>query len=712
MPLSHRMLLGLTALLSVALLVLTASLSVAQEEDEPTWAVHAVPGGPALDLSAAAKPDDDEQVLYAAGNEAVTSTRGTDWTLAPGAGALVNIAAAAEGTVYAADAEGQGYRSTRYGRSWRKLNVRDDAPVRFVAVSPDYAFDGTAYAITVGEWRLYRTTNDARNWQEVTPEVDVENQIGAVGFSPLHRIDETVFIGSERGIYKWSADNRQWTMVSDADAAPAFGDGGGPLRSQGLVLPYEYGDDPARRNDPVLETVFAYNARGVYRSDDDARTWQAVELPSSVQQVNGLAVSNGWPADPVIMVAVAAPDVVAVVSLDNGQTWQEVPGTGGIVGTDVEMSIDFAPIPEPDEDWLTTLHLPVSAKGVPLGPPPTMVPPYIGSREAFVGTDGAGVLYTDDGGVTWNASPPTYQAVNVTALDMLPGGREAVVFAGSRQSGLFRSDDGGRTWRWTEAGLPRGAGEAILDIVVSPDVDADDTVFVVAESGVWVTRDRGDSFSRLDAPPGAVALDLSPGYASDRTLATTGAISRDDGATWAPLEPVTGTWTAVAFSAGWPDDDTMWAGTTDVEGDNRYGLYRKSPASEGRWETMVDSRLSRAGILTLCAVRFDPGEDPRIFVGTTRGLVASFDNGEDFDRVGPTSRGIHSITGRSITEPFVKGVVAAAGVDGAMWSSDRGVSFSREPRSDRPARGVALSDDGGALVIGLTTAVQRLVLEP
>ena len=708
---SQRLLLVVAALLTATALGLTAlSLTSAQEEQEPEWTRVTLPGGPAFDLSAAPKPGDDEQVLYAAGREVLTSTRGTDWVLSPGTGPAANVLAASNGIVYATDLEGQGYRSTHYGRSWRKIYVREHAPVRFVAASPDYDFDGTAYAVIEGEWRLYRTTNDARSWHEVTPEIDVENQIAAVGFSPLHRIDETVFIGSQRGIYKWSADNRKWTMMSEPGEAPAFGDAGGPLSSQGLVIPYEYGDDPDRELDPVIETLFAYNAHGIYRSDDDGKTWRELDLPAKVEQVNGLAVSNGWPADPVIMVAAAGPGIVGVVSFDNGQSWSEVAAADGLIGTDVEMSIDFAPIPEPDEHWRSTIHLPVVAKHAVIGLPPVIVPPDIGSREAFIATDGGGVIYTDDGGATWHPSSPAFEAVTVTALDMMPGGPEADVIAGSQASGLFRSTDGGATWSLIDSGLPRGSGQLIYDVLVSPNFDTDDTVFVVAASGIWVSRDGGHRFEKLDSPPGALALDFSPQYATDKTLLTTGQISTDDGATWQPLPAITGTWTAVAFSPDWPDDETIWAGTTDVSSDHRYGLYRK--VGDGKWETITDPSLSKAGILTLYTAKFDPGEDPRIFAGTTAGLIASFDNGEDFKRVGRSSRPVNDVTGRGLTVPFVRGVVLACGEDGAMWSTNRGVDYQRDPRSDKPARGAALSDDATVLLIGLSTAAERLVLEP
>ncbi|MFN2114497.1 MAG: hypothetical protein ACK2T6_02210 [Anaerolineae bacterium] len=683
-----------------------AGMTLAQDEPpEPEWATVRLSGGPAFDLAVGDKPGDDVQVVYAAGHEPLTSTHAITWTITPGTGRLVNVAAATDGRAYAVDFEGQAYQTKNYGKQWRKIRVRDDAPVWFDAMSPDYEFDRTGFAITVGEWRLYRTNNDADSWQEVTMEADVEDQIGAAAFSPLHRTDETTFVASHRGLFKWTKDERRWTMISEpANGLPAFGEAGGPVSSQGLVIPFEYGDDPDRSWDPVLYTLFAYNSSGIYRSDDDGVNWREIPLPAGVEQVNGLAVSNGWPGDPVLMVAVASNDAVALVSLDDGLTWSKVAAKDGLVGTDVAMAVDFARVPLPDEDWRSTIRLPVVLKNDTFEPPDNI---YNGSREAYVSTDGAGVLYTNDGGVTWHPSTTSFAAVRVTALDVMPGGPDAPAIAGSATAGLYSSDDAGLTWEWIDSGLPRGSDQEIFDVVVSPNFAADRTVYAFAHSGGWMSSDGGRTWSRASFPDGSTTVDFSPGFARDRTMATNGHLSTDGGATWQPMTPITGTWTAVALSSEFADDDTIWAGTSDVDSENRYGLF-KSTDRGASWVIADDATLSRAQIFGLVTAKYDSSEEPRIFAATSRGLVAAFDGGIEWDRVTFSSGAIHDVESRALTQPFTTGVLLASGDGGAEFSTNRGNTFEHLPRSSKDTLGAGLTDDGHVMLVGIPTGIERL----
>ena len=97
------------------------------------------------------------------------------------------------------------------------------------------------------------------------------------------------------------------------------------------------------------------------------------------------------------------------------------------------------------------------------------------------------------------------------------------------------------------------------------------------------------------------------------------------------------------------------------------------------------ARLSRAGVLHLYTAKFDPSEDPRIFAGTTRGLIASYDDGEEWERASYSSYAMVDVTGRALVEPFTTGVLLASGTSGAEYSTNRGSDFERVPRSSKPS---------------------------
>jgi photosystem II stability/assembly factor-like uncharacterized protein len=678
----------------------------------PMWPTVRLVGGPAYGVSVGApeRPTEGLQRVYAASVDVLVSERGDSWQHTTGTGPAVNVVAGPAGVIYAANSDGKGFRSRNAGRGWGRVIVRGDDPFRIVAVSPDYGFDRTAYAVTVGDWRLYTTNNDGSAWTETKLTVDVDDQIGAVAFSPWYDLDETVFVAAARGLFKWRAQSQSWALVAGpASGLPAFGPAGGPLASQGLLLPYEYGDDPTRLADPDLRTIFAYNASGIWRSDDDGVSWTRLALPSSIEQIAGLAVSNRWPADPVLAVAVRAPGAVGAVSWDNGASWTMVAGRDGIQGTGVAMSRDFAPIPPPDFAVVSRIYLPFASDDSP-------GKRYIGSRELFIATDGDGVYRSRDAGRTWEPSASTFTSVVVTSLAAL-GGMNDPVLAGSETAGLYRSDDGGRTWTWADVGLPRGAYQIVHSVRVSPGFATDRTVFLAASSGLWFSRDAGRTWSRTAGPLDARAIAISPDFARDRTIVAGGQMSTDAGATWSPLPTVAtmpdqtttqirGNWTAIAFSPDYATDRTLWVGTDLIDADQRYAIFRSTDNGQ-TWTGFKANPFDRAVVHSILPLRVDPGEPMRIFVGTSRGIAESFDGGTDWRSGGLTARPTWDIAGRVVREPSLLGIIVAATEDGAVWSTNRGLDWVREPASPKDLRAATITGDARLFLIGNLVGVSR-----
>jgi hypothetical protein len=682
--------------------------------EDLSWFPTGIYGGPVYGLGMSPLAAGG-RIVFAGGHETFVSVNGgASWSLPRGdTGDVANLVTGPDGVAFVASPDGSGKRTTNGGQQWYATRLRGDAPVWFLAVSPDFRRDSVAYGITTGDWRLYRMEKGGSTWTEVVIETDADPryQFGGVAFSPHYASDGVVFAGTDRGVYKTEDGGREWHLVgSPASGAPVFGAEGGEPSEQGVLVPLEYGDDPGRRFDPDLRDVFAYNKTGLFYSSDDGVTWQSVPLAAG--RIHGLAVSNAWPSDPILVAAIEglAGEVVAV-SGDRGATWRQFEGPDGVVGTSVAVDREFSYVPpEPNPD-LTVVYTPYLLRnwvqGDPFPPPRPTPPPYTGTRKVFLGTDGDGVWCSGDAGQSWERCITGLANGRATALAFLPGGPEADALAGTAASGLYRSGDGGRTWRWLDAGLPRGAGQTIHAIQPSPDFAGDRTAFLAANSGVWKTVDGGSSWRLTSGPAPAAALSVSPSYASDQTVVASGQISTDGGATWAPLESQIA-WTSVAFSPKYQSDRTIFAGAMLPPEGVGY-MLRTSTDGGATWKQVEHTQLRNRSVYAIGTLSVTAQDVVRLFVGTDRGLVQSRDGGKTWTQTGSMSRPVYGVASQPTQDPRYgqTAVVLAVGEQGALWSPDRGVTWVTEPGLDDTGHEAAISSDASVMLAAPLVRVAR-----
>lgn len=699
--------LGLGLCLAVALALPSAYPVAAQEPVPGTWEVTPLFGGPVYDLLV--EPESDPllptQRIVAAGQDVLQSTQGVTWTLVGGLPGAYNVVGSG-GSWLVSTRDGTGYMHGRGGTVWLRSNLRDpDDAVRFLGAAPSFDENGLAFGVTTDDLRLYRTNSRGSRWADVVVVRGAEVEAGAVAFSPLYVTDETVFAGTDRGIFVSTDSGQTWVLRAAAGAGvPAFGLAAGPVEYQGLRTVEEWGDDPRRKRDPDVRTLFAWNASGVWRSDDDAVTWSRLDVPAAVSQVRDLAVSPGWPNDRALLVAASGDGLVGVASSDGGATWRTVAGTGGIAGTSAAMARDFVIIPPKDpfppirsDSQGNEIYLPFLGKYAPYPFPRVVAMPV--HREMYLATDGEGVWRSEDDGRSWDKPIATQH--NAQPESMVALGNMDDLLAGTTTSGLFRSSDGAQSWRRVD-GLPRGDGQVIARLRTSPAFASDRTVLAAAASGLWVSKDAGTTWARTSHPATLPvrSVAFSPDFATDRTLLSDGHLSTDGGQTWAPVTGATDRpWRAVAFSPRFATDRRAWAGTdvVDSKSDNTRGLWASTDGG-ATWVLHEKSDLANVQVFSLTAIAVTASEDVRVFAGTSGGVFRSEDGGATWRRINLSGVGIvRDLAGLALTQPFQTAVIVGASSTGPIWSTDRGATWTRDARAPADLHAVVLGTDGRTL---------------
>ena len=161
-----------------------------------------------------------------------------------------------------------------------------------------------------------------------------------------------------------------------------------------------------------------------------------------------------------------------------------------------------------------------------------------------VGTVGAGVWFSPDGGDHWRRSKmklPFYAEpgeIQVRTLAVSPHNPHHLL-AGS-EAGLYRSEDNGATWDWIDSPME---GKQIWSATFHP-ADPDTMLAGTKEPGVYRTNDRGQSWHRLAVPMAERCLAGAPKVTNilidprDKRTIWVGVeidgvyCSRDDGQTW------------------------------------------------------------------------------------------------------------------------------------------------------------------------------------
>lgn len=287
---------------------------------------------------------------------------------------------------------------------------------------------------------VYRSQDKGVHWQEISP----------AGSAEIHEVESIAIDPYDAGIVYAGTWHLPWKTM----------DGGSSWRSikQGLI---DDSDVFSMIVDPAQPSVMYLSAcSGIYRSDDFGNDFRKVQgIPSSARRTRAIRMD---PADRNTVYAGTTEGLYK--TRDGGKTWQRMTGADVIVN---DVYID------------------------PRNP-----------EHVLLATDRGGVLASNDGGASFEASNAGYSQRQVAALltdAKAPGTMYAGVINDKTYGGVFVSADYGRTWRQQSAGLD---GRDVFELAQG----ADGTVLAGTSDGVfrwdgatWTTANRVEDGAQAPA---------------------------------------------------------------------------------------------------------------------------------------------------------------------------------------------------------------------
>jgi WD40 repeat protein len=341
------------------------------------------------------------------------------------------------------------------------------------------------------------------------------------------------------------------------------------VRFLGLQRSDDYGASWAARNTGFTSlqvtgtvsaggsTVFASTlAAGVFRSDDGGMNWAAYNAGLPDLNVYGLQID---PARPYRLYALTEKAGLQMIDISAGSGWMQAAAPSAGLSAASSSSAPFPPgdplrLPDPLPD--TDADQPdVQAEAFTM---PLLSMTYAPSNPAlaYIGTSGAGVYRSTNGGApgTWQASGLSGKTVRSLAV---PPGNSAVVYAATTEVGAVQvSSNSGANW--SPSALP---GLAVYALATSPHEP--DAVFAGSSDGLW--KKSGASWSRLGLAGRTVtAVAAHPARPGVLLAGTTGGAyySGDNGVNCVPLSSELAPFTVSAFTFLPTDEAHVLVGTT------------------------------------------------------------------------------------------------------------------------------------------------------
>ena len=218
----------------------------------------------------------------------------------------ISAIAASGQTVLIGSADGVAL-SKDAGETWVLATLPVKAHVLALALSPAFEQDGIAWAATAKDGVL-RSPDAGANWHAWNFGL-LDMSVNAMAVSPNFAEDETVFIGTELGVFLSENQGRAWRELG-------FPNTSGPVTTLAIMT------EPAKRGASATYTVLAgTEGNGLWISRAPYADWSRVSLKAEV--VNALASM----ADGSLLSGLIAATTDGVFTSTNGKKWTRLTQT-------------------------------------------------------------------------------------------------------------------------------------------------------------------------------------------------------------------------------------------------------------------------------------------------------------------------------------------------------------------------------------------------
>lgn len=261
--------------------------------------------------------------------------------------------------IYAGTANGGLYKSENSGDNW--VNILDKIAVNDLAVSPEDS--GVIYAAGSfsGVGKVLKTTDGGKSWQQKYSEATAETPVRSISLNPSN--PQQMVIATESGNVIRSLDGGEswqllrnfqsrinqvvWTnhgvyalvrsggLYKGSGTADDFVELTGAMKSQNFFDQFSNSGAIQVFNqtyvDPLSSNlIYLTTNRGLFKSVDSGKNWQAVKLPVKQENLNARAIAVSRQSSNVVLTSVGN---VVYKSTDGGISFQtqSVPGLNSFV---------------------------------------------------------------------------------------------------------------------------------------------------------------------------------------------------------------------------------------------------------------------------------------------------------------------------------------------------------------------------------------------
>ncbi len=220
---------------------------------------------------------------------------------------------ASDRTIYLAGRIGNGvFRSTDGGLSFSEVLEGKGQKVTSLIISPNFAYDKTLFASVRAEG-VYKTTDRGGSWELKSNGIPIKRNVKLLvwpnyrlAISPHYGKDTTLFMGTERGLFKTVNGGENWMDLKINTSC-------GSDTVKNIAVSPDYKND---------KTVFmSLKGKGLFRSQDSGLTWEEIgsELINNNYDLRFIRFSPLFAIDHTMY---GAADEELFYSTDIGNTWK------------------------------------------------------------------------------------------------------------------------------------------------------------------------------------------------------------------------------------------------------------------------------------------------------------------------------------------------------------------------------------------------------